>query len=229
MKLLATIALGLLILSPISLARTPDGLPPANEGVCNELLDATPGLYGLCVSFCEAQDCVPDFTLENPFENCRAGSQKVLDNYEKRRGAGDPSMPCIQQASCPCWTDQELFSLRSVDQTSDSWSCFLNQDIIIPDVITLLDRSTWNILNNPTQGPEEYFTQVVSVADIDNTGNSFCSLVDRCVDGNCLGGQTGIVRFLPTDTTEHAACETEIADSAVPRLPTECVDFDALP
>jgi hypothetical protein len=116
-----------------------------------------------------------------------------------------------------------------VDETRDSWGCFLNQDIVIPDVITLLDRSSWNIQTNPTQPPEEYFTQVVSVGDINNTGISFCSLVDRCVDGNCLGGQTGIIRFLPTDATEHAACETEIADSAVPRLPTECVDFDALP
>ena len=40
-------------------AQTPDGLPPANEGVCDSLQMAKPGLYGLCVAYCEALDC-PD-------------------------------------------------------------------------------------------------------------------------------------------------------------------------
>ena len=34
-------------------AQTPDGETPANEGACDVLLGATPGLYGLCVAFCE--------------------------------------------------------------------------------------------------------------------------------------------------------------------------------
>ena len=65
-SLLATVAV-FLCCNP-AIAGSPDALPAANEGVCNELLDATPGLYGLCLAFCEAQDCQPDYSLENPFE-----------------------------------------------------------------------------------------------------------------------------------------------------------------
>lgn len=46
----------ILFYSP-AFAQTPDGETPANEGVCDELIGLTPGLYGLCVAFCEAQDC----------------------------------------------------------------------------------------------------------------------------------------------------------------------------
>ncbi len=41
----------------VAVAQTPDGETPANEGVCDELLIATPGLYGLCVAYCEALEC----------------------------------------------------------------------------------------------------------------------------------------------------------------------------
>ncbi len=71
---------------------TPDGFPPANEGVCDDLTTATPGLFGLCVAFCEAQDCDPDLTADDPFASCKPGSQKVLAQYNKRKGAGDPDM-----------------------------------------------------------------------------------------------------------------------------------------
>ena len=73
-------------------AQTPDDFPPANEGVCDDLAYATPGLYGLCIAFCEAQDCELDFGLEDPFENCVPGSQKVLARYEAKMQEGDPSM-----------------------------------------------------------------------------------------------------------------------------------------
>ncbi len=49
------IALGLLMAAP-AVAQTPDGATPANEGVCDDLKGFTPGLYGLSVAFCEAQD-----------------------------------------------------------------------------------------------------------------------------------------------------------------------------
>ena len=37
-------------------ALTPDGETLANEGVCDVLQGGSPGLYGLCVAYCEAQD-----------------------------------------------------------------------------------------------------------------------------------------------------------------------------
>ena len=49
MKLLIVLISGLLTFGPVW-AGTPDGFPPANEGVCDELIGGTPGLYGLCVA-----------------------------------------------------------------------------------------------------------------------------------------------------------------------------------
>ncbi|MAT65101.1 MAG: hypothetical protein CMN57_05615 [Gammaproteobacteria bacterium] len=85
-------------------ASTPDGETPANEGVCDELMGATPGLYGLCVAYCEAQDL--DTVDKQP------PNTKILDNYRKKMKAGDPDMPCIQ-APCPCWSSEELAVITS--------------------------------------------------------------------------------------------------------------------
>lgn len=94
----------------VEASQTPDGETPANEGVCDELIGATPGLYGLCVAFCEAQDCEPDFSLADPFETCTPSSEKVLENYDRRKQEGDIDMPCIK-APCPCWSPDELLDL----------------------------------------------------------------------------------------------------------------------
>ena len=61
------LAVGAILFTGTLYAQTPDGETPANEGVCDELMFYTPGLYGLCVAFCEAQDCVPDDGLDDPF------------------------------------------------------------------------------------------------------------------------------------------------------------------
>lgn len=93
---------GLVAAAPV-VAETPDGTTPANEGVCDGLkTTATPGLYGLCVAYCEAQDL--DVTGKEP------PNTKILENYNKRKQAGDPDMPCVK-VPCPCWTDAELASI----------------------------------------------------------------------------------------------------------------------
>ncbi|MGI9330105.1 MAG: hypothetical protein ACR2QB_05260, partial [Gammaproteobacteria bacterium] len=51
-------------------AQTPDGETPAIEDVCDGLIGGTPGLYGLCVAYCEAQDL-------NEFDK-RPPSEKIL-------------------------------------------------------------------------------------------------------------------------------------------------------
>lgn len=92
----------LVVATPV-IAETPDGTTPANEGVCDGLkTNATPGLYGLCVAYCEAQDL--DVTGKEP------PNTKILENYNKRKQAGDPDMPCVK-IPCPCWTDAELASI----------------------------------------------------------------------------------------------------------------------
>jgi len=95
---------GLVLSSGSVIAQTPDGETPANEGVCDSLIGATPGLYGLCNAYCEAQD-LDSFEKEPP-------RTKILANYRKKMKAGDPDMPCIQEP-CACWTSEELDSISA--------------------------------------------------------------------------------------------------------------------
>jgi len=87
-----------------AVASTPDGETPANEGVCDVLIGATPGLFGLCNAYCEAQDL--DSFDKNP------PNDRILANYNKKKQDGDPDMPCVQ-IPCPCWSDAELASISS--------------------------------------------------------------------------------------------------------------------
>lgn len=92
-------------------AQTPDGMTPAEDGMCDVLTDATPGLYGLCVGMCEAQDCEAElnpFTGKVDFDpSCNPSSEQLLANYNRLAGPSDPGMPCVKIA-CPCWTEAEM-------------------------------------------------------------------------------------------------------------------------
>ncbi len=114
MKKVILVSIAAFCFSGVVLAQgTPDGETPANEGVCDVLLDGTPGLYGLCVAYCEAQDCDFESAISN---QCKPPRQPVLDNYNRRRRAGDPEMPCVQvETECPCWTLGELDIIDAVE------------------------------------------------------------------------------------------------------------------
>lgn len=99
--------LGMTAITTTAIASTPDGETPANEGVCDVLIGATPGLFGLCNAYCEAQD-LDEFDKEPP-------STKILANYNKKKQAGDPDMPCLQ-VPCPCWSEAELASISADGQ-----------------------------------------------------------------------------------------------------------------
>ena len=113
---------------PTVLAQTPDGETPANEGVCDSLIGLTPGLYGLCVAFCEAQDCeatLDPITHEVTFdEACGPSNPKLLENYNKRKQPGDRTMPCLNiseppmPSECICWTEPEMDSIAEMSVTA---------------------------------------------------------------------------------------------------------------
>ena len=96
---------------PAAFAQTPDGDPPSIETVCDPLHignGGTPGLYGLCVAYCEAQDCGTSLECkeENPGDAWGAhscGCSDVLTNYNDKKEPGDPDMPCIEPTECPCF------------------------------------------------------------------------------------------------------------------------------
>ena len=83
-----------------------------NAGVCDGLIGATPSLYGLCIAFCEAQDCVPDYTVADPFGHCTPASARLLDLYNQRKQPTDPPMPCVQVSSaCPCFDAEDVAAI----------------------------------------------------------------------------------------------------------------------
>ena len=75
LRFVLSFSMAALLAVSLSYAKTPDGVTPAEEGVCNGLPGA---LQGLCVSYCEAMDC----HLEEPRASERA-CQHVSDNYAK--------------------------------------------------------------------------------------------------------------------------------------------------
>ena len=82
---------------------------------CEEFKGGTPGLYGLCIAFQKDTECVVDMTLEDPFQNCRNSSKKLLALFEERAQPGDPTMPGVNYepdpgsgAACPCFNAQTL-------------------------------------------------------------------------------------------------------------------------
>jgi len=103
----------LLTLCMMMLSWTAMAGPPSGGGVCDTLKGGTPGLYGLCVAFCEAQD------LGDPaIADGKQSAFSLLTAYERKRGPDDPDMPCLAdqpregppppQAECPCWTVEDL-------------------------------------------------------------------------------------------------------------------------
>ncbi len=77
-------------------AKTPDGVTPAEETICDSFSGA---LFGLCNSYCEAMDC----TDPNQAASDR-GCQRVLDNFIRKSGGNLP--PCV--AFCPCYSSTEI-------------------------------------------------------------------------------------------------------------------------
>ena len=84
----------LLSLGITSHAKTPDGMTPSEETVCDGQVGAA---YGLCNAYCEAMDCDSD----EPKASEKA-CNKVLANFEKKTDGDIP--PCIDlcaDVTCP--------------------------------------------------------------------------------------------------------------------------------
>ncbi len=66
-----------------------------NVEECEALKDgASPGLYGLCIAYHNAG-------------SARA-QERILNNYNKKAGPGDPPMPGTGGVPCPCFTSEDL-------------------------------------------------------------------------------------------------------------------------
>ena len=65
---------------------TPDGSPPAEETVCEDA-GLRGAAYGLCVAYCEANDC--DTNPDSP------ACDRLFENYTKI--TGEDSFPCDEE------------------------------------------------------------------------------------------------------------------------------------
>lgn len=136
--------LGMTAITTTAIASTPDGETPANEGVCDVLkVDGiTKGLYGLCVAYCEAQD-LNDMNKEPP-------STRILTNYNRKKQAGDPIMPCLEPPpNCPCWTPEELDAIFA-DGITGQCSSSSNQTSFIDSIS--FSNSTFQVAQGTVDG-----------------------------------------------------------------------------
>lgn len=176
-----------------------------NAGVCDELQGSSRSLRMMCIAFCELQSCSPDFSAENPFESCSRSSKWIYNRYEKRRGAGDPDLPCVQQpaavAACPCWSAQELADFRNYPTEDRSASCALDGSA----------GTTMSNFDNLQIGNSAYSLSLSSFGSFQ--GAPTCYVDESCADGSCAP----ISRMLGIEPDQVAACEADILVAAADR------------
>ncbi|HYN20836.1 MAG TPA: hypothetical protein VE078_07750 [Thermoanaerobaculia bacterium] len=96
-KSLCILALALLVAAAPTAAKTPDGMPPSEETVCDGQVGAA---YGLCTAYCEAMDC------DSPEPNASATAcSRVQANFLRHTG-----MPLPCDVACPCPEELPLFA-----------------------------------------------------------------------------------------------------------------------
>ncbi len=179
---------GILVVCGAASAQTPDGETPANEGVCDELLSATPGLYGLCVAFCEAQDCEPAVRVDDPFASCQPSAPRLLEIYNRKKQPDDPNMPCLLP-DCPC------FALEDIPR----WytHCWIDQIIYGGGG---LNTVVWDC------------PQGCSSATCTLFNGSYAG-VSAFPEKSCYFRNTSVNRFFLTSDAEYHACKTIIVSS----------------
>ena len=109
---------------------TEDILPPNyDDGVCDELIGETPGLYELCSFYCKVQSKLdshnaPSGTFAGLIAKILSSlADRALDKYDSIKQAGDPDMPCIEEEVCPCWSPAELEETFSRFPPGDDFRC----------------------------------------------------------------------------------------------------------
>jgi hypothetical protein len=205
--LLTTIIIvGLLVAGSPALAQTPDGETPFNEGICDSLIGGTPGLYGLCVGFCESQDCEATIDADGNLSmgaNCKTASRKLLTNYNKKAQAGDPPMPCInvEVDECPCWTPEELASANDLGSFITNCGTTSTKDGGTGAAISF-EYYTDYCSGNGGSG-----TFVKSYGVTENAGEIRCSAYDTCTKGGT---------YLDISAEEYVGCKYEVLDTCNP-------------
>lgn len=180
---------------------------PGDEGMCAVLKDGTPGLYGLCVAYCELQDCD---VIDSDSSSCT----KMLENYNKKIDVGvDPAMPCLQpdQASCPCFTEEEvwrvtergLWPMVELPGFSDTYP-----DIILANYV-YFPGTNYDYATITLKGGELLSTKVIMEVGASSDNDDFCHYSDSSYLGYAFEEQIERWAEFPPDdgyTPQISAC-----------------------
>ena len=200
---------------------TPDGITPAEETTCDDLKHGTPGLYGLCVAFCEAHDCVPDFELDDPFANCKKNDRKILDKYRQKMRDGDPDMPCIPsvdddpEVACPCWSQNQAalfpYSLSLPGVVTSVKSCEVDVDYVEEESGGLCYQ-TVSFINEFSilAGGYAYFN--ISAVSGDCSNGTYCTGYIGCSGDSCPEGFEASNLWLELTPEEYENCNQQISE-----------------
>jgi hypothetical protein len=133
-KSLCVLALALLVAVAPAAAKTPDGMPPSEETICDGQVGAA---YGLCNAYCEAMDCGhPNQQASN------TACARVRDNFIKHAGVPPPC-----DVTCPCPESLPLFA-AFVNGTEPIEECF-----ITPVTISVVsEEEEFSIVVNAEEG-----------------------------------------------------------------------------
>ncbi len=222
-KIILSVAVTILM-APSALAQKPDRETPANASVCDVLLlhEATPGLHGLCVAFCEVQGH-PNILAAITKQDIRAledaaPSGRILANYDRKKTDNDPDMPCMNPTTvtdpCPCWAEAELAEIDGImwDGTASSSDDRWETGGRMCHDSSSEDRS--NVFAYEVQRAADPLDDIMSVAQaMDSSASQQCRFV-RLKNG--LDGASNATSLTVDEGTltagELAACTASLRD-----------------
>lgn len=198
--------------------RTPDGATPAEESTCDNLKHGTPGLYGLCIAFCEAHDCEPDLSLEDPFSVCKKSDRKILDKYRDKMRDGDPDMPCMPnpggpggggETLCPCWSEDDLlyFQNQSTFAEPDNYSLECGWKIPIERIDCSKEK---NFISETIVLSDGKFFFEIEATSGDCLDDPSCRGYIGCVGGACPDELAYSGMSLDINIDEFEVCKEQI-------------------
>ncbi len=168
----------------------------AKTNICDPVKGATPSLYGLCVSYCEARDI--DDVVHNrgkrqiSAEKIAQRKARVLERYNKRKTASDPDMPCVSQSVCPCWETSYTSSSFWLGKSSAPTCLSTDQPTI---------RSA-ELLSGPDASAPDYASMQTFSASTDGVSfQNYCALTDM---------SQGISTFQEISDTDAMVCAMQV-------------------
>jgi hypothetical protein len=184
------------------------GVTPVNQGVCDGLKvqGVTPGLYGLCVAYCEALDCPdPNSISSDPDKvatrQCKTASPKILARYNSIKKDSDPGMACVR-TTCPCWNSAELSKVGTI--TTDPPHVvyqFTNWDSY--------SSTTVDDLEEYQSFPSSTVWREAAVLWSGDPPSTNCQYVNIVIDWT-TGAWTGTINAQQITETQAQVCRTEL-------------------